>query len=493
MVLLVSVLLSAPVFVPSVAASEETEFVVRLPEADDPDSVGDLVEHAEETQPSVVAEVESEGGEVVRRFWLTNALVVRGDTDLREALAENEDLRVHENYEFVAPAANGERTKTGPETTKFEAKPSVEQVNATAVWEEFGVRGEGVSVAVLDTGVAVQHPDIRLTTADPGDERYPGGWAEFDRSGERLNSTPYDGGEHGTHVSGTVAGGNASGEWIGVAPEAELAHAKVFDNATGSFASVVSGMEWSVSQGADVLSLSFGVPCDADSAGASSIVEAVGNAHEAGSLVVAPTGNGGDGCSTSPGNAYDSLAVGAVDEDGRVPPFSGGASVETAEAWGENAPPDWPSSYVVPGVTAPGVGVLSATQGGGHDRMDGTSMATAHVAGVATLVESSTPRDLTPEELRAAILRTAKKPGGDDGVDTRHGAGIVDAYRAVAVARDGVNVSETLPVNTTASSAGDESGDEREQEGSPLPGFGVVVALLALLALGARKAIYERE
>jgi len=493
-VLSVAVFVSVAFLAPAAAASEETGFVVRLPDADDAQSADDLVEHAEETQPSVVSEIESGGGEVVRRFWLTNALVVTGDEDLRESLEQREGVRVHDNYDFAAPTATHGAARAQAETTEFETKPGVEQVNATAVWEGFGVRGEGVTVAVLDTGVAVDHPDIRLKTNNASDPRYPGGWSEFDTTGDRVNSTPHDGGRHGTHVSGTVVGGNASGAWIGVAPEADLAHAKVFENGTGSFASTLAGMEWSVSQDADVLSLSFGVPCDADSSGAGSMVEAVRNARDAGSLVVAPTGNGGDGCAASPGSVYDSVSVGAVNGDGNVPSFSGGASVETAESWGENAPPDWPSSYVVPGVTAPGVGVLSAVPGGSHERMDGTSMATPHVAGVAALVESSTARNLTPEELRTVILRTAKNSGGKGEIDTRHGAGVVDAYRAVSAARDGVNASDALPVNTTATNKAET--DENRTQGSPsspLPGFGVFACVVAILFLIiARKGIFRR-
>jgi serine protease AprX len=497
--LLVSVCASGLMVLPSTAtAASQGEFFVHLPNDDGADSTDELIEHAEDTQPPLVEEIESEGGEVVRRFWLTNALVVTGDEGLRGSLDEREDLRVHDNYEFGAPTTTpGRAGEAGSEseTTEFEAKSGVEQVNATAVWEGFGVRGEGVSVAVLDTGVAVSHPDIRLETEDASDPRYPGGWAEFDGSGERVNSTPHDGARHGTHVSGTVVGGNASGTWIGVAPEAELTHAKVFDNGTGSFASVLAGMEWSVSQNADVISLSFGVPCEEESAYTSSMVEAVRNARDAGSLVVAPAGNGGDGCAASPGSVYDTLSVGAVDADGNVPSFSGGASVETADAWSEKAPSGWPASYVVPGVTAPGVGVLSAVPGGGHERMDGTSMATPHVAGVAALLESSTARDLTPEEQRALILETARKTGGGNGVDTRKGAGVVDAYRAVSAARDGVNVSDSLPVNTTETDSAVTDGNRTQgSPSSPLPGFGFLTGVVAvLLLIIARKGIFRRR
>ena len=364
-------------------------------------------------------------------------------------------------------------------------------MNATGVWERFGARGEGVKIAVLDTGVGVSHPDVALTTDDPEDPRHPGGWAEFDVNGERLNSTPYDAAKHGTHVSGTVAGGNESGTWIGVAPESDLMHAKVFDSDGGSFARILAGIEWSVAQEADVLSLSFGAQCTDGPVYLGDFVAPVRNAQGAGTFVVAATGNGGEGCSSSPGNVYDSLSVGAVGPDGNVPSFSSGAEIEKTEAWGETAPSDWPSSYTVPDVTAPGVGVFSSVPDGGYERMDGTSMAVPHAAGVAALTESSTERDMTPEEHRAVLLQTANKPGGG-GPDTRNGAGVVDAYDAAVAAQDGVDVPDALPTNTTEKET--ESGGAEETPSSPLPGFGVssvVVAILLLIIV--RKGIFRRS
>jgi len=479
----VAVFVSLAVLAPAVSAADE--FIVRLPEAEDADSTEELVSHANETQESVVEEVESEGGEVVRRFWLTNAVLVRGDDDLRNSLEERDGLRVHENHRFAAPAqADTEAVPTG-----FDVKSGVEQVNATGVWEKFGARGEGVTVAVLDTGVDVSHPDIELRTTNSDDPRYPGGWAEFDSTGERLDTTPNDVGRHGTHVSGTVAGGNASGTWIGVAPEAELMHAKVFDSDTGTFARIIAGMEWSVSQDADVISLSFGVQCDESPVYVGDFVAPVRNAHEAGSLIVSATGNNGEGCSSSPSNVYDTVSVGAVNSEGEVPAFSSGAEVETAEAWDE-PPSDWPSEYIVPDVTAPGVGVLSAVPSGGYERMDGTSMATPHVAGVAALVESSTERDLTPAEHRAVLMETATKPGNGE-PDTRHGVGVVDAYDAVVYAQDGVEVPNSLPTNTTGA---EDEDTEDEASSTPLPGFGVAVTVVAVLfAVSLRKVTYGSE
>ena len=83
-------------------------------------------------------------------------------------------------------------------------------INALAVWGAYGVRGAGTKVAVLDTGVDDTHPDLQGKVSD---------WAEFDENGQQVSgSQPHDSDRHGTHVAGTVAGGDASGQWIGVAP-----------------------------------------------------------------------------------------------------------------------------------------------------------------------------------------------------------------------------------------------------------------------------------
>jgi len=259
-------------------------------------------------------------------------------------------------------------------------------------------------------------------------------------------------------------------------------HSKVFDGGTGSFAAILAGLEWSVREDADVLSLSFGIDCDESPVYVRDLVQPARNAQEAGSFVVASTGNNGEGCSSSPGNVYDSLSVGAVDPEGNVPGFSSGERINTSEAWGDAAPSDWPSSYVVPDVTAPGVRILSALPDGGYGRMDGTSMAAPHVSGAAALVESSTDRDLPPLEHRTVIVETAVN-GGEP--DPRRGVGEVDAYAAVSAAQEEVDTDEPLPVNTTDAEAEGDVPDDEEPE--DLPGFTVVAALFALLAVALRK------
>jgi subtilisin family serine protease len=308
-------------------------------------------------------------------------------------------------------------------TGESSVSDSLETIRVSGTWDLYGQRGAGVRVAVLDTGVDPDHPDVTLA---------PGGWAEFDTDGVRVESEPYDPNRngHGTHVSATVAGGNTSGTAIGVAPDAELLHAKTFAaDGTGTFRQVAAGVQWAIENDADVVGMSFGTATQREQV----FADLIRTAEAAGVTVVAASGNSGAGTSGSPGDVYESMTVGAIDNDGSVASFSGGDVISRTE-W-PTPPASWPDTYVVPDVVAPGVDVLSAVPGGGYARLSGTSMATPHAAGVAALViaaaqqtESREGRDSVPRSVRALLAGTAIDLGAET---TRQGAGRIDAYAAV--------------------------------------------------------------
>lgn len=420
------------------AKLDSSELVVRLEEApldDAGDTERQLERHADRTQEPVLEYVaETPGVDVAEEFWVTNAIVLELETDAIDedvlaALERIDDVEaVHENFELSAPNPPGPRTPAdpsppdggdeGPQTTA-----GIEYVNVPSVWERYDTRGDGVRVAVLDTGIEADHPDLELYTDTPGDPTYPGGWAEFDETGERVTgSTPYDTGRHGTHVSGTVAGGAASGTAIGVAPEAELLHGLVLDDDGGTFAQLVAGIEWALESDADVINLSLGSPGIYDQ-----FIDPIYHAAESDVVVVTAIGNQGADTSNAPGNVYGTISVGAVTDDGAVASFSGGDRINRSD-W-KSVPEGWPETYTVPTVVAPGVGVTSTVPGGYADK-PGTSMATPHVAGIAALLLSADP-DASPEALSTALTETAWKPDGESlEQDTRYGYGIVDAEAA---------------------------------------------------------------
>jgi subtilisin family serine protease len=411
-------------------AEGEVTVVVRFPELGNDRAVrrservqsGEMRSHAARTQAAFDAFVDERAGvRVERSFWVANAKLVTVDTDavdLRELAAVEGVREVHPNFRIEATSG----TATGSVETDsadggLRATYGLELINAPAVWDRFGTKGAGVSVAVLDSGVDPDHPDIDIT-----EDR----WAEFDDNGDRVDSSPYDSGDHGTHTSATVTGGNASGEYVGVASEATLYHGKVLEGSSGTWASVIAGIEWAAEEaGVDVVSMSLGAETYY-----SGLIDPIRNANDLGVVVVASAGNDGEGTSGSPGNVYDSVAVGAVDSERAVADFSSGEPVDTGSAWGSDAPDDWPDEYVVPNVAAPGVDVKSAVPGG-YASKSGTSMAAPHVAGTVALVRAAGGDHLSQAEVRALLERTAEKPeGAPDGMDTRYGAGIVDAYNA---------------------------------------------------------------
>jgi len=426
--------------------------------------ISDMKREVERNRQYVEKLARSEKGiRIKNSLWLANAVVVSVDTDrvsYKKLSSISGVERLHANFEVKAVGARAQSNDEGngmspsaifsPESPPQLAPNSftygLEQINAPEVWSEFGTQGQGSRVAVLDTGIDVDHPDLDLRNEDPGNSTYPGGWAEFDSSGNQVSgSEPQDTDSHGTHVSGTVAGGDASGTAVGVAPETELMHGLVLPGGVGTFAQIVGGMQWAVDNDADVISMSLGSPGFDDA-----WVEPVRNAEDQGVLVVAAAGNSGEGTSGSPGNIYDSLSVGASDSNRDIAGFSGGEEIVTDDVGG-SLPSDWPDEYVVPDVAAPGDSVESTLPDDSYGTLSGTSMATPHVSGTAALMISAAGEDLSPDEIRSTLETTARKPDDwgepEDERDTRYGFGIIDARNATVLVavESGVNGTVTDP------------------------------------------------
>ncbi|ELZ17375.1 peptidase S8/S53 subtilisin kexin sedolisin [Haloterrigena salina JCM 13891] len=481
------------------SADGTVEVVVRLEEPTIPDAIPAddadeyLAEHAEESQEPLLDYADRTAGiSVETEFWVANAVLLTVDTervDLETFARFSAVEAVHENFEVSIPeqpsststafgSTTGEEpTPTPADATATDPRPTagLELLNAPAVWDEYETRGAGVRVAVLDTGIDATHPDLELYTDDPSDPTYPGGWAEFDADGNRIEgSTPYDSGTHGTHVSGTIAGGTASGTRIGVAPEAELLHGLVLRGTSGSFAQIVAGVEWALASEADVISMSLGANGRHDA-----LIEPVRNARDSGAVVVAAVGNEGVETSNSPANVYDAVSVGAVDESGVVPAFSGGERINRSE-W-QTPLQSWPSSYTAPDVVAPGVRVTS-TVPGGYQSLPGTSMATPHVSGAVALLHSIDPT-ATPDDIEDALYGTAWIPETaqtQSETEIRYGHGIVDAEAAA----NALVSSDRRPVGTTAGESA-----ETHTDGTPsslvalLGGVVIVIVTVCLWAL----------
>ncbi|APW97889.1 peptidase S8 [Halobiforma lacisalsi AJ5] len=437
---------------PALAEADGTVRVVVGFEPFDPETVPDDVVAARQAHATTAQEplesyvTETDGVDLERGFWITNVAVVTVDTDRAslEDVAALENVTAVRTDDAVATvvrpnadsSGDGAATVTTDEDEdEDEDAAGLDDMRVPRLWDEFDTRGDGTTVAVLDSGVDADHPDLEID-----------GWKDF---ADDPSPKPVDYDGHGTHVTGIVGAGDGSGTHLGVAPDVELLHGAVItdceERCVGKESRILAGIEWAIEEDADVVTMSFGW-----SEYRPSVIRAVENANGAGTVVVAGAGNGGEGTSISPANVYDSIAVGASATPDRIAGFSAGEEIDTDDAWGYHAPPRWPDSYVVPDVVAPGIGIESTAPGGKYDSRSGTSKAAPHVAGTVALIQSATDDDLAPAELEAALEGTARKPDGEpDEPDTRFGSGFVDALAAVDAAGDHARVSGTVADATT--------------------------------------------
>jgi len=400
-----------------------SEWVLRLgaPVSLTPADVGvqTLKSRAARSQEQVLDQLADRPAEVRQQTWIVNAILVESTEMGPRDLVELDGVAdVHPNFTVESPKpADVQQLVPLPEATT--PTYGLDQIEAPEVWEQFDTQGSGARVAVLDTGIDTSHPDLELAED---------GWAQFDAEGNQLDTEPNDPEGHGTHVSGTVAGGAASGLNIGVAPDVDLLHGKVLDNG-GSFIQIAAGIQWAVEQNANVVNMSLGA-----TGFFGAMIEPVRSALAAGTLIISSSGNDGAETSGSPGNVYDSVAVGATDRSGAVTNFSSGERVHTPTAWDnqntEQDPPDeWPTWYTVPDLSAPGNNVLSAYPGGSWQQLSGTSMASPHVAGAAGLIQSL-DTDLGPDVLQQLLRTGTVHPDGRQNPDIRYGRGILNVYNA---------------------------------------------------------------
>jgi subtilisin len=279
----------------------------------------------------------------------------------------------------------------------------MKKIDAPALWKK-GFDGSGIIVAHLDTGVDGKHAALRNAITR---------FAFFDDLGAEVSPAPkpFDSGEHGTHTAGTIAGRPVRGKQIGVAPGAHIASALVIEGGN-PIARVLGGMNWAVGVGARVLSMSLGFPGLVED-----FLPITQILRSRGVLPVFAAGNEGPGFTRSPGNYSETLSVGAIDINSEIASFSSSQLF------------DRPIDAIVPDVVAPGVNVVSAKPGGGYQAMDGTSMATPHVAGLAALLFSAKPQ-ATVDQVEQAIFRSCALPPRMD--PQRGGRGIPNAVRALS-------------------------------------------------------------
>ena len=250
-------------------------------------------------------------------------------------------------------------------------------------------RGDGVRIAIVDSGITGGHPDLSGKVVAQRDFVNEDGVADDDAG-------------HGTHVAGIAAARTGNGTGIsGGCPGCEILVAKTMQGRLGYDSDVAAGIIWAADNGADVINLSLTGP-----APSGILRKAVNYAWNKGAVVVAASGNTGDGTVQYPASYSNAIAVSATNRsDGR-------AAFSTLGDWVD--------------VAAPGVGTLS-TLPGGYGYMNGTSMATPHVAALAALLAGE---GLSNGEIKDRILTTTVDLG-PPGRDPYFGTGRIDAGRAL--------------------------------------------------------------
>jgi subtilisin family serine protease len=397
-----------------------------------------LVGHAERTQASLRHELDRLRLRYTP-YYLVNAVEVQAGPELRPWLARRSDVdRVLYSQRLrplpaIPPGMRGD--EPAPEGPQW----NIQMIGADRIWAELHVDGRGVVVGSSDSGVDGGHPALRDGFRG-GQDSWLDPW-----NGTR---TPVDHGGHGTHTLATAVGRNG----IGVAPGAQWVGCVNLGRNLGSPARYLDCLQFMLAPyppGGDpfrdgrperaphVLTNSWGCPivegCDE-----AALRPAIAALRSAGIFFAAAAGNTGPFCGSiddPPAPYAESFTVGAVDRGGRVTEFSSRGPVDAVA--GGSTKPD---------VVAPGAGVLSALPGGGYRELDGTSMATPHVAGVVALMWSANPGLIGDLDGTARILRETASPAEPSqrsraerdecgNVSNITGAGTVNAYAAVQAAR----------------------------------------------------------
>lgn len=458
---------------------------------------------------SIISDSYAEGeADQIAQLWLTNIVGVTTTPEVIMELAALEEVNyIHHDpprEDIWLSNGGGPRGSTCGQN----------QINSAWAWKRMNARGQGAVVAVIDTGTCYTHPDlVNNIWVNPGEDLDGDGvtWDADDMNGidddgngyvddvigwafdhtTSANNNPMDGGTHGTHTAGTVAGDGTLGTDVGVAPGCKVMPVRTSTLITHEI-EVWQAMEYAMMMNADIISMSLGwwygwnpdrsmwrANCD--------------NTQAAGTLMVIAAGNEGSwyGIQSvrTPGDVPDVLTVGATDCNDNIASFSSVGPVQWADVSPYNDHPH-PPGLIKPDVSAPGVDTVSCYPCNSYSTSSGTSMATPHVAGAAAILRSVRP-DMSVAEVKAALMASSDDLGAA-GKDNYFGEGRInvatmlktyaplrsDIYKVGAT--NGATVNFTL--EATAARAGHNywvlgsvSGNE---PGTPLPG-GVILPLNA--------------
>ena len=379
----------------------------------------------------IISEIRESGGSVSHRYRMLPALYARIPRSLLDKLSSNPAVE----KVFISRTYRVFRSNATP------------LVRADSAWLNFSVNGSGINISIIDTGV-FNHTEFRspdriirekcfCSVSDNGN----GGCCPPDYYNESGNAT--DDNDHGTHVAGIAAGEGGLGHGYGVAKGANIFAVKAC-NASGwcSDSDIIKAIEWSIENGANVISMSLGGPVTNDCY-EDALPTWVDNATEHGVLVVAAAGNcgsGGNGCIgsghgtiESPGCAKTALTVGATDNNDTLAYFSSMGPTK--------------DNRTKPDIVAPGEGIDSTVLNNGYSVKSGTSMATPFVSGAAALLMQRYLLDFgtlpEPAFVKAVLMASANVSGMNSAGffqrNNDYGSGRLDAYEALSIMNHTIN------------------------------------------------------
>jgi hypothetical protein len=320
---------------------------------------------------------------------------------------------IYNNYGYGLVNANAAVSRTLNRSSLFPALPdlggnnwALDVINAPEVWNQ-NITGNGIVVAVVDSGVDYTHPDLDGNIWQNADE-IAGNGIDDDRNGfvddirgwdfvaNDNNPIDLDFDSHGTHIAGSIAAERNSFGITGIAYNAKIMPVRVLPAfGDGQWINVAAGIRYAADNGANVINLSLGNEFYPLNQVNDAIQFAIQYANNKGSVVVMSAGNSGDIQPGYPARNADILgiAVGSIDVSGKMDDSSNRSGLK-------------PLDYLV----APGVEIFSTTPDDDYGVESGTSFATPQVAGVAALVLSANPA-LTPSQVEHILSTTANRNG----------------------------------------------------------------------------------
>jgi len=359
---------------------------------------------AAEARKDLIADIESGKIQVEKYYasWTNNSVELWIKKSEIENLLNRNDIVMIE----LVPKFQLHRPTPAPDATNpipFYSIWNINRVGADTIWVRYGLHGEGIIVATMDSGIDTTHPALQGKVIRMRD---------FTSDGDPAS----DGIGHGTHTAGTIAGGNGymddsiTIDDIGVAPGVQIVHAKIFDN-DGYPGNIAAGFDWIASLKADsgidirVVGNSWGSSNPTSTTYWNSVLVW----KNLGILPVFSIGNDGPSLGTAgtPGNYPTVLGVGASNSVEGIANFSSRGPAPNQSPWNDPTYwyiPDW--NLVKPDIAAPGEYIRSSVPGDSYESWDGTSMASPHVTGGAAILLQVNP-SLTPEQLYKKFIYTA--------------------------------------------------------------------------------------